>query len=203
MSGPVDMRVDVDARLVQALCRDDVDAAERLVERYGEAVYRLAMRITGVTDDAEAVARDALGAAASRIETFTGESAFGAWIYRLAARAAYERLRARRPNDQELALDDVLPPFDGDGRHFKPLEDWSVRVDGVALRDEQLRRVVGDAIDALPVDHRAALVLHDVEGMAGADIAETLGTSLPGVKSLVHRSRLFVHRRLSEHFESA
>ena len=97
----------------------------------------------------------------------------------------------------------MLPSFDGDGRHFKPLEDWSVRVDDVALKDEQLRRVVGDAIDALPVDHRAAFVLHDVEGMPGADIAETLGTSLPGVKSLVHRSRLFVHRRLSEHFESA
>jgi RNA polymerase sigma-70 factor, ECF subfamily len=191
----------VDAGLVQALCRGDADAAERLVERYGDAVYRLAMRITGVTDDAEAAARDALDAAARRIETFTGESAFGAWIYRLAARAAYERLRARRPSGRELTLDDALPPFGGDGRHIRPLDDWSGRVDDVALKDE-LRRVVGDAIDALPVDYRTALVLHDVEGMPGADIAETLGTSLPGVKSLVHRSRLFLRRRLSEHFES-
>jgi RNA polymerase sigma-70 factor (ECF subfamily) len=201
VSRPSDIRVDVDTGLVEALCRDDADAAERLVERYGDAVYRLAMRITGVTDDAEAAARDALDAAARRIETLTGEPAFGAWIDRLAARAAYERLRARRASGRELVLDDVLPPFDGDGRHFRPLDDWSGRVDDVALKDE-LRRVVGDAIDALPVDYRTALVLHDVEGMPGADIAETLGTSLPGVKSLVHRSRLFLRRRLSEHFES-
>jgi RNA polymerase sigma-70 factor, ECF subfamily len=191
----------VDAGLVQALCRDDADAAERLVERYAETVYRLAMRITGVTDDAEAATRHTLNAAARRIETFTGESAFGAWIYRLAARAAYERLRARRPSGREILLDDVLPPVGGDGRHFRPLDDWSGRVDDVALKDE-LRRVVGDAIDALPTDYRTALVLHDVEGMPGADIAETLGTSIPGIKSLVHRSRLFLRRRLSEHFES-
>jgi RNA polymerase sigma-70 factor (ECF subfamily) len=185
---------------VQALRRDDADAAARLVERYAETVYRLAMRITGVTGEAEAAARDALDTAAHRIETFTGESAFGAWIYRLAARAAYERASARRQSGGEPALDDVLLPWDGDGRHVRPLDDWSGRVDDAGLRDE-LGRIVSDAIDALPVDHRTALVLYDVEGMPGADIAEALGTSFPDVRSLVHRSRLFLRRRLSEHFE--
>jgi DNA-directed RNA polymerase specialized sigma24 family protein len=57
-------RVDVDAELVEALRRDDPDAAERLVERFGDRVYRLAMRITGLNEDAEEAAQDALWTAA-------------------------------------------------------------------------------------------------------------------------------------------
>jgi RNA polymerase sigma-70 factor (ECF subfamily) len=202
VSGPSDTRVDVDAGRTERLSRGDGDALERLVERHGDGVYRLAMRITGVNEDAEAATRDALGAALRRIETFTGESAFGPWIYRIAARAAHERLRARRTNGRETDLDDVLPAFDADGRHVSPLDDWSSWVDDPALKGE-LGRIVEDAVDALPADYRTALVLHDVEGMPGADIAEALGMSLPSVKAHVHRSRLFVRRRLAERLEAA
>jgi RNA polymerase sigma-70 factor (ECF subfamily) len=195
-------RLDVDAGLVEALRRDDPDAADRLVERYGDRVYRLSMRITGAKEDAEEVAQDALWTAARKIHTFKGESAFGSWIYRITANAAYQKLRARRHKANEIALDDVLPSFDGEGRHFEPMDDWSNRVDERALQGE-LRRVLTDAIDALPADYRTALMLHDVEGMSNPDIAETLGISLPAVKSRVHRSRLFVRNRLSEYVKSA
>ena len=61
----------------------------------------------------------------------------------------------------------------------------------------ELRRVLEDAIAALPPDYRTAVVLHDVEGMSNPDIAETLGISLAAVKSRVHRSRLYLRQRLS------
>ena len=56
----ISARVDADAGLVEALRRDDPAAADQLVERYGDRVYRLAMRITGVKEDAEEAAQDAL-----------------------------------------------------------------------------------------------------------------------------------------------
>src|SRR5256885_869259 len=68
---------------------------------------------------------------------------------------------------------------------------------------EALRRDLTAAIDALPPDYRPALVLHDVEGVANSEIAETLGVGLPTVKSRVHRARLFVRQRLSTYLESA
>jgi RNA polymerase sigma-70 factor (ECF subfamily) len=194
-------RVDADADLVEALRRDDVDAAEHLVERYGDGVYRLAMRITGVSEDAETAAADALSTAACRIEMFTGESAFGAWIYRIAADTAYQRLRMRRPSADEMPLDDTLP-LHQDGRHGEPMDDWSHRLGERAVRGA-LPRVLIEAIDALPADDRTALVLHDVEGMRNADIAETLGTNTAEVTSRVHRSRLFIRTRLAGFFESA
>lgn len=195
-------KVDGDAGLVEALRRDDPEAPELLVERFGDRVYRLALRITGSNEDAEEAAQDALWTAARKIQMFKGESAFGSWLYRITANAAYQKLRARRAKAAEIALDDVLPTLDQDGRHFEPMDDWSNRVDEQALQGE-LRRVLADAIDALPPDYRTALVMHDVEGLSNPDIADALGISLPAVKSRVHRSRLFVRKRLADYMQTA
>jgi RNA polymerase sigma-70 factor (ECF subfamily) len=195
-------RVDADAELVEALRRQEADATERLVERFGDRVYRLTMRITGSREDAEEAAQDALWTAARRIDSFKGESAFGSWLYRIAANSAYQKLRTRKQRSREIAMDEVLPSLDGDGRHFEPMDDWTNRVDERALQGE-LRHVLEEAIDALPADYRTALVLHDVEGLSNPDIAESLGISLPAVKSRVHRSRLFVRKRLSEYLGAA
>jgi RNA polymerase sigma-70 factor (ECF subfamily) len=194
--------VDPDAELVEALRREEPQAAERLVERYGDRVYRLAMRITGLNEDAEEAAQDALWTAARKIHMFKGESAFGSWVYRITANAAYQKLRTRRQKAAEIAIDDVLPSLDGDGRHFEPMDDWSNRVDEQALQGE-LRRVLQQAIDGLPADYRTALVLHDVEGLSNPDIAEALNISLPAVKSRVHRSRLFVRKHLADYLKTA
>ncbi len=195
-------RVDADAELVEALRREEPDAPDRLVERYGDRVYRLAMRITGLREDAEEAAQDALWTAARKVHMFKGESAFGSWIYRITANAAYQKLRTRRQKAPEIALEDVLPLLDGDGRHFEPMDDWSNRVDEQALQGE-LRRVLQQAIDGLPPDYRTALVLHDVEGLSNPDIAEALDISLPAVKSRVHRSRLFVRKQLADYLKTA
>ncbi len=195
-------RVDADAELVEALRREEPDAAERLVERYGDRVYRLAMRITGLKEDAEEAAQDALWTVARKVQMFKGESAFGSWIYRITANAAYQKLRTRRQKSAEIALEDVLPALDGEGRHFEPMDDWSNRVDEQALQGE-LRDVLQKAIDGLPADYRTALVLHDVEGLSNPDIAEALNISLPAVKSRVHRSRLFVRKQLADYLKTA
>jgi RNA polymerase sigma-70 factor (ECF subfamily) len=195
-------RVDPDAALVEALRQEAPEAAERLVERFGDRVYRLAMRITGSKEDAEEAAQDALWTAARKIHTFKGESAFGSWIYRITANAAYQKLRTRRQKAHEIALEDVMPSVDGDGRHFEPMDDWSNRVDEQALQAE-LRQILQTSIDALPPDYRTALVLHDVEGLPNPDIADALGISLPAVKSRVHRARLFVRKRLSDYLTVA
>jgi len=195
-------QVDVDAGLVEALRRGDPDAADQLVERYGDRVYRLAARITAMSQDAEEAAQDGLLTAARRIHMFKGESAFGSWIDRITAAVAYQKLRTRRREAEAIALDDVLPAFDRDGVHFEPMDDWSDRVDDRGMQAE-LRQFLTDAIDALPPDYRTALVLHDVEGVSNSNIAEALGIDLPAVKERVHRSRLFVRKRLSEHLKSA
>jgi DNA-directed RNA polymerase specialized sigma24 family protein len=58
-----------------------------------------------------------------KIDTFRGDSSLGSWLYRIVANAAYEKLRGRARRRDEIALDEVLPPFDKDGRHAGPISD--------------------------------------------------------------------------------
>ena len=88
--------MDRDAALVAQLRRGDAGAAAALVGAYGDRVYRLALRITGNASDAEEVVQDALWAVSRKIDTFRGAAAFGSWVYRITANAAYQKLRGRR-----------------------------------------------------------------------------------------------------------
>ena len=189
------MNVDIDAGLVQALLRGDPDACDRLVERYGERVYRLASHLTGAADDAEAAAQSALATAVRAIGALQTDSSFGSWLDGLAARAAYDRMLTRERKPKAIAIEDVLPPIDGSG-HFEPMNDWSARFEAPQLQSE-LRHAMTGAVEALPPDYRAALVLHDVEGMGDADIAEVLGIGIGAVRTRVHHSRLFLRKHLA------
>ncbi len=189
---------DGDEALVDGLRRDAREAAEALVSRYGDRVWRLAFRITGNREDAEEVAQDALWTAARKIGTFKGESAFGSWLYRITANTAYQKLRARRGHNREVSWESQLPQFDDEGKHAGLMEDWSGRVDDPVLRGE-LRTVLQSAIDSLPPDYRTAFLLHDVEGLSNPEIAGMQGISLPALKSRVHRSRLFLRQRLARY----
>ena len=195
-------RVDRDAALVEALRNGDPQAMEQLVETYADRAYRLTLRITGSKEDAEEATQDALWTAGRKIHTFKGDSAFGSWLYRIAANAAYMKLRSRKAKAREIAMEDVLPSLDDGGLHFEPMDDWSPRVEEQTLNGE-LREILDAAIAELPPDYRTALVLHDIEGLPNPDVAETLGISLPAVKSRIHRSRLYLRKRLSDYMQTA
>lgn len=188
--------VDRDADLVESLRRQEPGAAEALVAAYGDRVYRLAIRITGNSSDAEEVVQDALWAATRKIDTFRGAAAFGSWVYRITANAAYQKRRGRRVERNGVSWDELGPSFDELGQHVQPGGDWSPRLQDPVLQVE-LQSLLRAAIDELPAEHRATFLLHDVEGLSNSEIAETLQIKLATVKSRVHRARLFLRARLT------
>jgi RNA polymerase sigma-70 factor, ECF subfamily len=190
-------RVDRDHDLLQALRRHEPMAAERLVDTYGECAYRLASRITGNSGDAEEVVQDAFWAVIRKIDMFRGESAFGTWLYRIVANAAYQKLRGGQSRRHELSLDELLPLFDERGCHVEPVADWSQAASDPSVQTER-RTTLSAALDALPAAYRAVLVLRDIEGRSNAEIAEVVGLSIAVVKTRAHRARLFLRKRLDE-----
>jgi RNA polymerase sigma-70 factor, ECF subfamily len=188
---------DRDGMLVARLRRGEPDAVEELVGTYGDRVYRLAIRITGSPPDAEEVAQDALWTACRKIDTFRGTAAFGSWLYRITANAAYQKLRRRRSVRNEIAWDDLAPSFDEKGHYLEPSLDWSPRLEDPAIESE-LRSAISVAIDDLPADYRAPLLLRDVDGLSLLEIAQALHIKPATIKSRVHRARLFLRKRLAD-----
>jgi len=194
-SASMTTRIDPDGSLVAALRRHDPTAAEDLVAAWGNRAYHLAWRITGSAQDAEEAVQDAFLSVIRKIDTFRDESAFGSWLYRIVANAAYERCRRRRGRGADVSLDQLLPVFDEHGRHVAPVADWSMSVDDPA-RQTELRMVLSTAIDELPADYRAVVLLRDVEGLSTRETAEALGLTVVNVKTRLHRARLFLRKRL-------
>ena len=193
--------VDPDAALVEQLRRQDAEAPEALVAAYWERAYRLAIRITDNASDAEEVVQDALWTVSRKIDSFQGVAAFGSWLYRITANTAYQKLRGRRTR-KEVPWDDLAPPFDDRGRHVEAAGDWSRRLHDPAIESE-LRSVLSAAINELPAVYRIVFLLHDVEGLSKPEIAEALHLKLSGIKSRVHRARLFLRKRLADYMGRA
>ena len=190
--------LDRDWDLLAVLREREPTAAETLINAYGDRAYRLASGITGSHQDAEEVVQDAFWTVIRKIDSFRGESAFGSWLYRIVANAAYQKVRGRQRHRQELSLEEVLPLCDENGYHVGPVADWSSRADNPAIQAE-LRMALTSAIDELPAAYRSVLVLRDVEGRSNLEIAEALGLSVAVAKTRVHRARLFLRKRLA-HF---
>lgn len=197
-SRPTDRSGD-DLSLVDALRRGDERAIEQLVDRYGAWIHRLARRLLDDPRDADEVTQDVLLTVVRKIETFKGEAAFSSWLYRVAANAAYQRLRSRRAR-RETSLDPLLPVFDEEGRLAGPTADWSAQLEDPAVAAET-RTALERAIARLPEEYRAVVLLHDVEELPNAEVAALLGLTVAATKSRLHRARLVLRQALAERFD--
>ena len=80
-----------------------------------------------------------------------------------------------------------------------PRSDWSLRADD-ALHNAQLGSAIEKAVANLPEDYRVVFLLKDVDALSNEQIAESLGLSVPAVKSRLHRARLALREQLGEFF---
>jgi len=187
-----------DRQLVAALQRGDDGAVEALVDRYAGWVQAVARRLLNDPRDAEEVTQDVLLTAVRKIQTFKGEAAFSSWLYRIAANAAYHRLKVRHRR-QEVSLEPFLPVFDDEGRYAQPVVDWSDQLDDPALAGE-VRAAIERSLSRLPEEYRVVIMLHDMEGLPNEEVAAVLGLTVAVVKSRVHRARLFLRQELAHLF---
>ncbi len=196
------LAIDRDADLIEALRLGDPAGAERLVSRFGDRAYRLAIAITGNQQDAEEAVQDAFWNVIRHIDTFRGHAALGSWIYRITANAARRSRRSGTHRRDEISLDEILPIFHESGCYANPIVDWSAEVEDQAVQTE-LRSVLTSALEELPDHYRAVIMLHDVHGLSLAEVADCLDITVPTAKARAHRARLLLRQRLGEFMSGA
>ena len=160
----------MDDRALTARARaGDGAAFAQLVERHQGMVYALALGKTGHPQDAEEVVQTAFLKAWQGLPNFRGEAAFSPWLYRLTVHAAVDLLRQRR---QHLSLDDPdLPPLPA-----------GTAGPEAQVQENDRRRQLWEAIDALPDGLRTPFLLREVEGRSYQEIASELNISTKTVE---------------------
>jgi RNA polymerase sigma-70 factor (ECF subfamily) len=177
----------------------DDEAFTTLVERYQDRVYRLTLRLTRSPEEARDATQDTFLTLVRKLGSFRGESAFGSWLYRVAANAALLRLRKRK-NHPEVLAEDPGVSFDDAGKIAGEVVDFTPQAEELA-QSAELREKLEEAVARLPEPYRLVFLLRDVEERSTEEVAEILGLSLANVKTRLHRARLALRKLLAEHSE--
>ncbi|RYP83789.1 RNA polymerase sigma factor SigM [Nocardioides guangzhouensis] len=180
---PVGPRTDRD--LLAAHVAGDHDAFGELFTRHRDRLWAVALRTMGNPEDAADGLQDGMIAAFRRAASFRGDAAVTTWLHRVVVNACLDRIRAARVRAAD-ALPDDLDAYTGRGTLGTAAPDPGP--DDTALAAER-RRLVLDALAALPAEQRAALVLVDMEGYGVAEAAEILDCAVGTVKSRCARGR--------------
>jgi RNA polymerase sigma-70 factor (ECF subfamily) len=186
-----------DEDLVRSAQAGESPAFDELVRRYTNVVYRILYKILRHEEDSQDALQDTFVSAYRALPRFRQDARFSTWIYRIATNAALMKARARRTN--LVSLDH--PSDDSEVGAVWDLPDWSATPDEEILSDET-RRVMEDAIQALPPEQRAAFVLHDVQDLSSAETAEAMGITVSAVNSRLHRARVFLRDRIGRYVKN-
>ncbi len=163
---------------------------DEIVREHGDRVYRLAYRLTGNAHDAEDLTQETFIRVFRSLASFK-PGTFEGWLHRITTNLFLDMARRRSrlrmeglPEDTDrLAGDDPSPEQVYQETHLDP--------------DLQ------EALDELPPEFRAAVVLCDVEGLSYEEIGTTLGVKLGTVRSRIHRGRQALRASLERRRELA
>ena len=184
-----------DRTLVKAAQTGDAQAFRALVERYQRRVVQLALTMTKDADEAMDIAQETFVRVHRYLPSFKGDSSFFTWTYRIAMnlcldaqrrKGRLERVDVEQGDEAEIeaAMDPPSAALAGPQRQ--------------ALNAE-LRDRIEEALASLSENHRAILLLREVEGLSYEDLAKVLGIRKGTVMSRLFHARLKMQSKLREY----
>jgi RNA polymerase sigma-70 factor (ECF subfamily) len=175
-----------DVELLEAHRAGDPDAFGVLFGRHRDRLWAVALRTTGNPEDAADALQEAMISAFRRADSFRGDALVTTWLHRIVVNAGLDRLRRNKVRAARPLPDDL----------DEYAERGAVLASGDASADPESRAVLSDrraavlaALDQLPPEQKAAIVLVDLEGFPVEEAAQVLDCPSGTVKSRCARGR--------------
>jgi RNA polymerase sigma-70 factor (ECF subfamily) len=184
-----------DAELLRRGRSGDRDALRQLFERYHRRLLAVVIGMVRNPEDAREIVQDTFVRAFRSLDGFKGDSSFYTWLYRIALNRAID-LQRRGSRYQSAEFDEAIATGD----------EFAISSGGVAasedpfdaVRNRELGRKISEAIEGLTPDHRAVILLREIEGLSYEEISEVMNCSLGTVMSRLHYARKKLQAKLKE-----
>lgn len=175
------MKEAADEQLMQAVAGGNLDAFSELVLRYQNLAWKTAYRFLADGMEAEDVAQETFLKVLAAAPRYRPSATFRTYFYRILTNLCINRTRKK----QVTSIDDIPEVVDPS---FSPVE---------SLIDKELKTQVRTALDTLPPNQKAAMILRHYEGLSYAEIAQVMGVTPKAVERLLGRAGASLQARLS------
>ncbi len=172
-----------DRRLITDCLKGRTAAYGELVRRYQDRLFNAVYRLLDNSEDAQDVVQEAFISAYQSLASFKGDAKFFTWLYRIAMNAAISHRRKHKfavsletGSKNELLID--------------PLDQSAYSQPGDLLEQLEEENRLKSALNRLSPEHRAVLILKDIDGQKYEEIAEIMQVPVGTVRSRLHRARL-------------
>ncbi len=168
-----------DRELVARASRGDAAAFSQLVRAHSDLVYRVALRILGA-DDAQDASQEVWIRVWRNLENFRGQSKFGTWLYRITTNTCLSAYRKESRRESRELWEEFPQLPESRGGDADP---------EAAAANQDRREEIGEALQHVRREHRAAMVLRHMEDLSYAEIAEVLEVPSGTAKAWASRGR--------------
>jgi RNA polymerase sigma-70 factor (ECF subfamily) len=184
-----------DRGLVRAAQKGDEHAFRELVEKYQRRIYQLALGMTKDPDDAMDIAQETFVRVHKYLPSFKGDSSFFTWTYRIATNLCLDAQRKKGRTER-------VDVEEGDEAEIEAAMDPPSHALAGPQRqalNEELKGKLDEALAGLSENHRAILLLREVEGLSYEELAKVLDIRKGTVMSRLFHARLKMQNKLREY----
>ena len=175
----------VSTAFLERLRHRDPEALADAVSENARPLFKAARALGFDEPAAEDLVQDVFATFLERLDSFEGRSQLRTWLFGILYRKALERHRASIREDRMDPIDEVFESrFDACGKWARPPADLER-----LLLSKELGEMIGECMDGLPANQRAAFVLREVEGFDTAEICKILDVSVTNFGVLIFRAR--------------
>jgi len=185
-----------DGELLERARQGDASAFGTLIRQHDKNLYRIARSVLSDDQEAEDAVQEAYIRMFTGLRDFRGTASLRTWLTRIVLN---EAIRRRRRLRSTLDLDVLHAAQE---RSRRPIHSSSLtardRDPERAAAQNQIRKMLEQAIDDLPVAFRVVLIMRDVEEVSTAETAKLLGLREETVKTRLHRARRLLRESLGD-----
>lgn len=176
----------------------DAEAFSELIYEYEKNILNFTYRMLGSHADAEDVTQEVFLKAYRGIKGFDERASFKTWLYKIAANTAYDALRKKKSRKADMHISLYAEGDDGE-------YELAIEGDGdspyESLQKKEMQKALNEAVLKLSHEHRAVILLRDMQNLSYEEIASITNQSVGTVKSRISRARHILRKNLEKNKE--